>query len=132
MASFTPLSPRYQTIYRVGSRMPETFHWNMQVLEGKTYAERAEECRRAANVCPECLKESFLEMAVEYEQLAKKADEKASSSLSLSTGSLYSARERHLRRRTLDRDGYSGPGSSPSLRRHNRRRGAPPMPIGHS
>jgi hypothetical protein len=63
----------------------------MEVLQGKTYAERARECLRVANVCPEYLKESYLEMAVEYEQLAKKAAEKASSSLSLSTGSLYSA-----------------------------------------
>src|SRR5215471_15094284 len=101
--------------------MPETFHWNMQVLEGKTYAERAEECRRVANVCPECLKESFLEMAVEYEQLAKKADEKASSSLSLSTGSLYSAHEGHLRRRALDRDGRARPNIVPQVWLHYRR-----------
>jgi len=55
--------------------MPATFHWNMEVLQGKAYGERAKECRRVARVCPEYLKESYLEMAVEYEQLAKKADE---------------------------------------------------------
>jgi len=55
--------------------MPATFHWNMEVLQGKTYAERAKECLRMANVCPESLKESYLEMVVEYEQLAKKAEE---------------------------------------------------------
>jgi hypothetical protein len=43
----------------------------MQGLEGMTYAERAEECRRAAKVCPEKLRESYLEMAAEYERLAK-------------------------------------------------------------
>jgi hypothetical protein len=55
--------------------MPATFHWNMEVLQGKTYAERAKECLRVAKFCPKYLKESYLEMAVEYEQLAKKADE---------------------------------------------------------
>jgi len=51
--------------------MPKTFRWDMQGLEGMTYAERAEECRRAAKVCPEKLRESYLEMAAEYERLAK-------------------------------------------------------------
>jgi hypothetical protein len=55
--------------------MPATFHWNMEVLQGKTHAERAKECLRVANVCPQYLKESYLEMALEYEQLAKKTDE---------------------------------------------------------
>ena len=55
--------------------MPETFQWNMQVLEGKTYARRAKECRRVAKFCPEYLRESYLEMAAEYEQLATKAEE---------------------------------------------------------
>src|SRR5215831_2778042 len=105
--------------------MPAALHWNMEILQGKTYAERAKECLRVADVCPEYLKESYLEMAVEYEQLAKKAEEKASSSLSLSTGSLYSAHEGHLRRRALDRDGYSGPRSGSAERRHNRRRRSP-------
>jgi hypothetical protein len=43
----------------------------MQLLQGKTYAKRAEECRRAAKICPEYLRESYLEMAAEYEELAK-------------------------------------------------------------
>ena len=51
--------------------MPKTFRWNMQVLQGKTYPDRAKECRRLAEVCPEYLKESYLEMAAEYEQLAR-------------------------------------------------------------
>ena len=42
----------------------------MEVLQGKTYAERAKECLRVAKVCPKYLKESYLEMAVGYEQLA--------------------------------------------------------------
>jgi hypothetical protein len=50
--------------------MPEPFRWNMQLLEGKTYAQRAKECRRVAKICPEYLRESYLEMAAEYEQLA--------------------------------------------------------------
>jgi hypothetical protein len=74
MASPTPLSVRVRHTVR-GSGMPATFHWNMEVLQGKTYAERAKECLRVAKVCPKYLKESYLEMAVEYEQLAKKAEE---------------------------------------------------------
>ena len=46
----------------------------MELLQGKTYAERAKECLRMAQVCPKYLKESYLEMAAEYEQLAKKSD----------------------------------------------------------
>jgi len=55
--------------------MPETFRWNMQLLQGKTYAERAKECRRVAKLCPEYLKKSYLEMAAEYEQLANETKE---------------------------------------------------------
>jgi len=51
--------------------MPKTFRWKMRLLQGKTYAERAKECRRLAEVCPEDLKESYLEMAAEFEQLAR-------------------------------------------------------------
>ena len=68
-ASPTPLSVEPRHTVR-GSRMPETFRWNMEVLQGRTYAERAEECLRVAKVCPKFLKESYLEMAVGYEQLA--------------------------------------------------------------
>jgi len=55
--------------------MPETFHWNMQLLQGKTNAERAKECRRVAEVCPEHLRESYLEMAAEYERLANQDEQ---------------------------------------------------------
>jgi len=51
--------------------MSETFHWNMQLLRGGTYAERAVECRCLAQVCPDDLRESYLELAATYEQLAK-------------------------------------------------------------
>ena len=51
--------------------MPKTFRWKMRLLQGKTYPERAKECRRLAEVCPEDLKESYLEMAAEFEQLAR-------------------------------------------------------------
>ena len=51
--------------------MADTSHWDMQLLRGKTYAERAEECRVLAEVCPEHLRQSYLELAAAYEQLAK-------------------------------------------------------------
>jgi hypothetical protein len=58
--------------------MPETFHWNMQLLQRKTHAERAKECHRVAKVCPKQLRESYLEMAAEYEQqLANQAKKKS-------------------------------------------------------
>jgi hypothetical protein len=66
--------------------MPEPFHWNMEVLQGKTSAERAKECRRVAKVCPEYLKESYLEMAAEYEQLAAEELELKSATLSRAKG----------------------------------------------
>jgi hypothetical protein len=53
------------------NEMLGTFHRNMGVLQGKTYAERATECLRVAKVCPKFLKESYLQMAVEYAQLAE-------------------------------------------------------------
>jgi len=56
--------------------MPEMFHWNMQLLQGKTYAQQAKECRRVAKVCPKYLKESYIEMSAEYEQLAKGAEQR--------------------------------------------------------
>ena len=54
-----------------GGQMSETFHWNMQLPRGGTYAERAMECRCLAQVCPDDLRESYLKLAAEYEQLAK-------------------------------------------------------------
>jgi len=51
--------------------MSDAFHWHTQLERGKTYASRAEECRVLARVCPEDLREGFLELAAEYEQLAK-------------------------------------------------------------
>jgi hypothetical protein len=46
----------------------------MQLERGRTYAERAEECRCLAKVCPEYLRENYLELAAEYEGLAKQAE----------------------------------------------------------
>ena len=89
--------------------MPATFHWNMEVLQGKPYGERAKECRRVARVCPEYLKESYLEMAVEYEQLAKKADE-----LLRRAPSIQPMKD-NLRRRALDRDGRARPDITATL-----------------
>jgi hypothetical protein len=57
--------------------MSETFHWNMQLPRGKTYAQRAEECRCLARVCPEDLRASYLELAATYEQLAKTEKKKS-------------------------------------------------------
>jgi hypothetical protein len=57
--------------------MSGTTHWNMQLPRGKTYAKRAEECRWLARVCPEHLKESYLEMAAVYEQLAEEAEKRS-------------------------------------------------------
>jgi hypothetical protein len=51
--------------------MSDASHWNLQVTRSMTYAERAEECRLMAKVCPAHLREGFLELAAEYEQLAK-------------------------------------------------------------
>jgi hypothetical protein len=54
--------------------MSNAFHWYTQLERGKTYAERAEECRCLAKVCPEYLRENYLELAAEYEGLAKQAE----------------------------------------------------------
>ena len=43
--------------------MSDAFHWHTQLERGKTYASRAEECRVLARVCPEDLREGFLELA---------------------------------------------------------------------
>jgi len=51
--------------------MADTSYWDMQLPRGKTYAERAEECRVLAEVCPAHLRQSYLELAAAYEQLAK-------------------------------------------------------------
>jgi hypothetical protein len=40
-------------------------------LQSKTNAGRALECRWLATICPEQLKDRYLELAAEYEQLAK-------------------------------------------------------------
>jgi hypothetical protein len=46
--------------------MSDAFH-----LESKTNAGRALECRWLATICPEHLREGYLELAAEYERLAK-------------------------------------------------------------
>ena len=57
--------------------MPAMFHWNMEILQGKSFAQRAKECRRVAKVCPKHLRESYLEMAAEYEGLANQDEQQA-------------------------------------------------------
>jgi hypothetical protein len=53
--------------------MSDLFSWHVEFPTAETYAERAAECRRLAKICPEYLRESYLELAAEYEQLAKAA-----------------------------------------------------------
>jgi hypothetical protein len=54
--------------------MPDAFHWYLQLPTSKTYAGRADECRSLAKICPEHLRESYLELAAEYDQLASEAE----------------------------------------------------------
>jgi hypothetical protein len=54
----------------------DAFHWHLQLPQSKTYAGRAEECRCLAKVCPEHLRESYLELAAAYDQLANEAEPK--------------------------------------------------------
>ena len=58
----------------LGTAMSDVFHWHTQLERGKTYAERAEECRSLAKVCPAHLRETYLELAAGYEQLAKQGE----------------------------------------------------------
>jgi hypothetical protein len=51
--------------------MSDAFHWHMQLPRSKMYAGRAEECRWLPRSAPEHLRESYLELAPEYEQLAR-------------------------------------------------------------
>jgi hypothetical protein len=57
--------------------MSSEFHWHMQLPRSKTYAERGAECRQLARVCPEHLRESYLELAATYDQLANEAEKKS-------------------------------------------------------
>jgi hypothetical protein len=50
--------------------MYDTFHWHIQLPRSETYSARATECRQLARVCPKHLRESYLELAAEYDQLA--------------------------------------------------------------
>jgi Na+-translocating ferredoxin:NAD+ oxidoreductase RnfC subunit len=61
--------------------MSDQFCWHIELPAAETYAKRAEECRRLAQVCPEHLRESYLELAAEYEQLAKQAEKSAAQSV---------------------------------------------------
>jgi len=55
--------------------MSELFNRRNRLVRAKAYTKRAEECRELAKVCPEHLRQGYLELAAEYEQLAKKAEE---------------------------------------------------------
>jgi hypothetical protein len=57
--------------------MSDLFHWNLQMARSKTYVERAQECRSLATVCPANWREDYLELAAEYEQLAKEDEKKS-------------------------------------------------------
>jgi len=54
--------------------MSDLFCWHVELPTAKTYASRAEECRRLAELCPEYSRKDFLELAAAYEQLAKQAE----------------------------------------------------------
>ena len=71
--SSTPLF--YWLFRRLWATMFDVFHWRVEVARRVAYAKRAEECRWLADVCPEHLRESYLKLGAEYEQLAKKTDE---------------------------------------------------------
>jgi hypothetical protein len=53
--------------------MCDAFHWDLQLPTAETYSERAEECRMLAKFCPEHLRESYLQLAAAYDQLAREA-----------------------------------------------------------
>jgi len=50
--------------------MSDLFLWR---IREKAYTKRAEECRQLAKICPEHLRQGYLDLAAEYEQLAKKS-----------------------------------------------------------
>ena len=52
--------------------MSDLFLWRLRAAREMAYAKRAEECRRLAEVCPEHLRQGYLDLAAEYEQLAEK------------------------------------------------------------
>jgi hypothetical protein len=54
--------------------MSDLFCWHIEFPTAETYARRSQECRRLAKLCPEHLKEGYVELAVEYERLAKEAE----------------------------------------------------------
>ena len=58
--------------------MFDVFNWRVRTAREMAYAKRAEECRSLAQACPEHLRESYLELAAKYEQLAKEAGPGAS------------------------------------------------------
>jgi hypothetical protein len=54
--------------------MSDAFHWNVQLPLTKTSTGRPEECRWLATIGPKELRESYLELAAEYEQLASEPE----------------------------------------------------------
>jgi hypothetical protein len=54
--------------------MSDVFHRHLQLLRGKPYADRAEECRGLAEICPAHWREDFLKLAARYEQLARQVE----------------------------------------------------------
>ena len=56
--------------------------WTMQLPTGNTYAKRAQDCLWLARVCPEQFRDDYLELAAEYELLARA--EKSTAKLAVS------------------------------------------------
>jgi len=53
--------------------MSDLFLWRIRQAREKAYAKRAEECRRLAEVCPEHLRQGYLDLAAEYERLVEES-----------------------------------------------------------
>jgi len=51
--------------------MSDVFSLHVQPPQPRTYAKRAAECRRLANVSPQEFRQTYLKLATEYEQLAQ-------------------------------------------------------------
>ena len=69
IAAGTASSPPSLGIQTAVGDMSDLFLWR---IREKAYTKRAEECRQLAKICPEHLRQGYLDLAAEYEQLAEK------------------------------------------------------------
>jgi len=61
---------QHRDIYAAQSMSDVFISLHVQPPQPRTYAKRAEECRRLAKVSPREFKHTYLKLAAEYEQLA--------------------------------------------------------------